>query len=99
MLITFNEDEVELRHNNINKEEIDLNKEEIIEELKKLYFGLWNKEYINPKGKEENYWEINIELKDKNLTFKGMDDYPSSWYFVLKFINKYCGFKFNKIEL
>ena len=99
MLITFNEDEVELKHNNINKEEIDLNKEEIIEELKKLYFGLWNEEYINPKGKEENYWEINIELNDNTLSFKGKDNYPSSWYFVLKFINKYCGFKFDKIEL
>ena len=66
-----------------------VNKEEVIKELKGLYFYNWKPMYVTKTPANKTKWKINITLESDEITYIGAGEFPNIWPLFELFINKY----------
>ena len=96
--IDFEYDNPLIKHNGWKDEsQVKYLKEDMLNDLKNISFDKWEEKYINHQDpNSEYYWSVYIKIEDKEYLYEGINKFPNDWNLLIKFIEKYTTFKFEK---
>lgn len=81
---------IEIKSNGRKNEYLNISFNEIVNDLSNLYFYNWKSKYNENKNPNlDNCWKIKLKFENEYFEYEGLDDYPNTWFYLIKFISKY----------